>query len=190
MKKIYIRFSILCHKLRNKFLTKWYGFKGKNIRFRFHLDIHRGQDISVGDDVFIDDYAEFYVVGGKLEIGNRVVIGKMNRIGCQNHIIIEDDVIMAPHVHITDRDHEFRDINTSILKQGMRFKGPTIIGRETWIGMFAQVMAGVKVGKHCVIGAGCIVTKDIPDYCVVVGNPAKIIRKYDEIKSEWVKVND
>lgn len=58
----------------------------------------------------------------------------------------------------------------------------------TWIGTNAVIVGNVHVGKNCVIGANSVVTKDIPDYCVVAGVPATIIRKYDELSNSWLRV--
>ena len=66
-------------------------------------------------------------------------------------------------------------------------KKPVIIGEGSWIGENVCII-GASVGKHCVIGANAVVTKDIPDYCVAVGTPAKIIKKYDTKIKKWIKV--
>ena len=59
---------------------------------------------------------------------------------------------------------------------------------DTHIGSNSGVVAGVHIGKRCQIGAGSVVTKDIPDYCIAAGNPARIIKTYDFDKKEWIKV--
>lgn len=112
----------------------------------------------------------------------------MNRIGCDFKIIIGDDVIFAPHVHISDHNHSFKDISIPIWAQGITSKGPIEIGEGSWLGFGCQVMSGVKIGKHCVIAAGAIVTKDIDDYCVAGGNPAKTIKRYNPETKKWEKV--
>lgn len=61
--------------------------------------------------------------------------------------------------------------------------------KETWIGINSVIMSNVKVGKHCVIGANSVVNKDIPDYCVAVGNPAKVVKTFDVKSGQWVKVD-
>lgn len=64
---------------------------------------------------------------------------------------------------------------------------PVKIGSQSFIGMGARIFPGVTIGKHCVIGANAVVTHDIPDYCVAAGMPARVIKRYDFEKGEWVK---
>jgi len=179
---------------RNIILSLRYGISpSKHVYFGKNVRIVNPQYIDMGGQVFIDDDVELCVnqtmpgVTPKLLIGNRVHFGKMNRIGCDNRIIIEDDVLFAPHVHISDRNHGFENIHIPISRQKVTSKGPVVIGAETWLGFGCQVMSGVKIGRHCVIAAGTIVVKDVPDYSVVGGNPAKILKKYNQITNKWEK---
>ena len=179
---------------RNIILSLRYGISpSKHVYFGKNVRIVNPQYVDMGGQVFIDDDVELCVnqtmpgVTPKLLIGNRVHFGKMNRIGCDNKIVIEDDVLFAPHVHISDRNHGFEDINTPISRQKVVSKGAVVIGAETWLGFGCQVMSGVKIGRHCVIAAGAIVVKDVPDYSVVGGNPAKILKKYNQITNKWEK---
>lgn len=81
-------------------------------------------------------------------------------------------------MYITDCDHEYRDINVPVIDQGIVQRGQMVsIGEGSYIGINAVIVGNVKIGKHCVIGANSVVTKDVPDYCVAVGSPAKAIRK-------------
>lgn len=186
LKKIYARFKSL-------FLTYKYGFHGHGIKFGENISIRNPHFISIGNNVFFDDNTELCIrqsiegITPHLQIGNRVRFGKFNRIGCDNKIIIEDDVLFAPNVHISDRNHSYEDINIPINIQPIITKGPIIIGAGTWLGFGCQIMSGVKIGKHCVIAAGAIVVKDVPDYSVVGGNPAKILRYYNPDTKSWEK---
>ena len=74
-----------------------------------------------------------------------------------------------------------------IYKQGVGSLSPVVIGEGSWLGENVCV-CGAKVGKHCVIGANSVVTTDIPDYCVAVGSPAKVVKRFDFDRSEWVRV--
>ena len=179
---------------RNIILSLRYGISpSKYVYFGKNVRIVNPQYVDMGGQVFIDDDVELCVnqtmpgVTPKLLIGNRVHFGKMNRIGCDNRIIIEDDVLFAPHVHISDRNHGFEDIHTPISQQKVISKGEVVIGTETWLGFGCQVMSGVKIGRHCVIAAGAVVVKDVPDYCVVGGNPARILKQYNLMTNKWEK---
>ena len=85
-------------------------------------------------------------------------------------------------------NHNYRDITKNIIEQGIT-TSPIHIGEHTIIGANVIVLPGVNIGKHCFIGAGCVVTKDIPDYCVTVGNPARIIKQFNPQTQMWEKVN-
>lgn len=155
-----------------------------------------GGNIVVGDNFIMDEFAEICCnpienktdCQPKLIIGNNVHLSKHCCIGCSNMIVLENDVRLAPYCHITDRNHVYKDIYTPIWKQPTESPGPVVIGEQTWLGFGVQVMPNVKIGKHCVVAAGSIVTKDIPDYSVVTGIPAKVIKRYNFEKSIWEKV--
>lgn len=81
-------------------------------------------------------------------------------------------------MYITDCDHEYRDINVPVIDQGIVQRGQMVsIGEGSYIGINAVIVGNVKIGKHCVIGANSVVTKDVPDYCVAVGSLARVIKK-------------
>ena len=83
--------------------------------------------------------------------------------------------------YITDCDHEYRDVNIPVIDQGIVQRGQRVsIGDGSYIGINAVIVGNVKIGKHCVIGANSVVTKDVPDYCVAVGSPAKVIKRIEE----------
>lgn len=123
----------------------------------------------------------------EIRIGKGASIGKYNDFGCSLLIEIEEMVITAPFVHFTDRNHCYEDIDTPIMYQPTSVKGPIKIGAGSWLGFGVQVMSGVTIGKHCVVAAASVVTKDIPDYSVAGGNPAKILKRYNFEAKKWVK---
>ena len=124
--------------------------------------------------------------------GNGVEIGMYSRIASQGKIEIGENVFTGPHVFIADYNHEYRDVEVPIKKQGDMIsptekfsRGGIQIGAETWIGTNVVIAGSISIGKHCVIGANSVVTKDIPDYCVAVGCPCKVIKKYNFEKKIW-----
>jgi lipopolysaccharide O-acetyltransferase len=99
-------------------------------------------------------------------------------------------VLVASQVYITDHDHDFGDLESPPIENGRLVVVPTHIGDYVWLGEGVMVLKGVTIGAHSVVGAGSIVIKDIPPFCVAVGNPAKVIRFYCHEKKQWIKVND
>jgi acetyltransferase-like isoleucine patch superfamily enzyme len=91
-------------------------------------------------------------------------------------ITIEDDVLISANVFIGDNIHDYNDKKIPILKQKNLFKGEVLIKSGSFVGINSVILPGVTIGVNSVIGAGSVVTKDVPDYCVVVGNPAKVIK--------------
>lgn len=86
-------------------------------------------------------------------------------------------MLLSPNVYITDCDHEYRNIDIPVIDQGIVQKGQKVlIGDGSYIGYNSVIVGNVKIGKHCVIGANSVVTKDVPDYCVAVGSPARVIK--------------
>jgi len=101
---------------------------------------------------------------------------------------LEKNVGTAYNVFITDSSHEYDDISKTIWNR-TKFIGAVIIGENTLIGSNVCIF-GAKIGRHCVIGANSVVTKDIPDYSVAVGSPARIIKKYNFKTKKWERVNN
>ena len=112
-----------------------------------------------------------------VEIGDRVLIGRNSSIVGHFHIAIEDDVFFGPNVYVTDQNHAFDDLQTPIGKQSMP-EEPVRIGAGSWIGTNSVVLPGVTIGKHVAIGAGSVVTTDLPDNSVAVGSPARVIQQF------------
>lgn len=173
----------------------YFSLKYKNLRFpliiRAGCKFRNLKYVHTSPNIIINDHVDLNIRkisnrDPQLKIGSFVSIGRYSCIGCDNEIILEDHVRIAPYVHITDRNHNYQDISKPVWQQGIN-TSPILIGRETWIGYGSQIMPGVKIGKHCIIGAGSIVTKDIPDYSVAIGSPAKVVKSYDLRGRKWIK---
>jgi acetyltransferase-like isoleucine patch superfamily enzyme len=100
-------------------------------------------------------------------------------------VVIGDHVLTANNVYISDNSHGYEDVSRPIMQQPVIFKRAVSIGGGTWIGENACVI-GVSVGRNCVIGANSVVLHDIPDYCVAVGSPARIVRRFDAAIGKWI----
>ena len=111
----------------------------------------------------------------KLVIGNGVYINSNLLAMSRGGITIEDDVMIAANVQLLSNNHDPYDRSVLLCK-------PIVIKKGAWIGAGASIMPGVTVGRYAIIGAASVVTKDVPDYCVAVGTPAKVIKTLDSDK--------
>ena len=135
---------------------------------------------------FFGENAEFragaYADGcSKIYIGKNVVIRPTSIIfaepsGYTGKINIEDNCLLGSGVHIYASNHNFYNTKVDIYYQGQQEGKDVILRGGCWIGANSIILPGVTVGKNSVVGAGSIVTKDVPDFCVVAGNPAKVIK--------------
>ncbi|WP_316763080.1 acyltransferase [Pedobacter aquatilis] len=188
-----VKNSLFIRFFRFFYKTKFKKF-GVNSSILFPLNINGLKNISIGNNVCIDNKVWLAAVAHtgseqcELIIGDGTCIGNFNHIYATRSIILGRNVLTADKVYISDNLHGYEDITMPILKQPIKQIGAVEIGDGTWLGENVCVI-GAKIGKNCVIGANSVVTKDIPDYCVAVGAPAKIIKEYCFERKEWIKKN-
>ena len=115
--------------------------------------------------------------GCNIEIGENSEIGSNARLMIIGNLKIGDNVMMAPDVFIVDSNHRFNKKDVPIKNQGNDSPRNIEICDDVWIGARAIILPRVKIGKGAIVAAGSVVTKDIPSYSIVAGNPAKIIKK-------------
>lgn len=128
--------------------------------------------------------------GGTVEVGAGSEIGERCRISIANECKIGEKVLLSPNVYITDCDHAYQNIETPVIDQGIVDMGNTVsIDDGSYIGINSVIVGNVHIGRHCVIGANSVVTKDVPDYSVAVGSPAKLTKRYDPSNRQWKKGN-
>lgn len=165
--------------IMEKRFRKW----GKNTRVLPPLNVSCPWAIEVGDNVEILEHCTMNVKDKRedgepsLIIGDGVRIGRFVHINARYQVIIESFALITHRVLIGDETHNYSDHNQPICLQGCQSKGPVLIKSGCWIGTGAIILPGVTVGKNAVVGANAVVTKDVPDFAVVGGVPAKIIAK-------------
>lgn len=139
-----------------------------------------GDNTKFNDNIYLTAWDRIPDVKPILKIGNNCRIGAMNHITCCNSIIIKDGLLTGKWVTISDNAHGESNYNTMLeppSERNMISKGPVLIGENVWIGDKATILPNVTIGDGCIIAANSVVTKDIPSYCVVAGNPAQIVKK-------------
>lgn len=173
------------------------GFKkfGKESMIKNPAKIWNKQYIEIGKYVFIAENS--FLATGKygsnnknpvFKVGDNVCIGSDFFVSCANEIVIEDYVLISNRVFICDNIHDYTDISLPVISQKIQPKGKVLIKNGAFLGINSVILPGVTIGKNSVVGASSVVIKDVPDFCVVTGNPAKIIKKYDSKKKIWVKI--
>jgi len=125
-----------------------------------------------------------------VSIGDRCLIGRGSGVVAHESVEIGDDVFTGHHVYITDANHGYEDPDVPIGRQ-FAAPRPVSVGAGSWLGHGSIVLPGARIGRHVVIGAGSVVTGEIPDYSVAVGVPAKVVRRYDPERPErgWFPVD-
>ncbi|NSB32863.1 acyltransferase [Clostridium saccharoperbutylacetonicum] len=167
--------------ITNYKLKKYFNKFGKNNIIKFNSEFHLTDNayLEIGNDCVIQNYAFFQLTkpNPKVLIGNNVVIGRHNMITAKSLISIGDFTIIGAYVQIIDQDHGI--CKDKLIKEQNAIIENVSIGRDCWIGAGAKILKGVKIGNGVVVGANSVVTADVPDYAIVAGVPARII-KYRE----------
>ena len=149
------------------------------------LDVFPFNDFKVGRNTTIEDYT---VINNG--VGD-VLIGSDSRLGIGSVVMgpvqIGDSTITGQNCLITGLDHNFDNINIPIKDQGVTTKS-TSIGSGTFIGANVNILPGVSIGNNVVIGAGSVVTRDVPSYHIAAVNPARLIKKYDNEVDKWINL--
>lgn len=131
----------------------------------------------------------------KLIIGKNCKIGDYVHIAAGESVTIGNDCLFASKIYISDISHgnysnETNSSSPSIPPDERELiTKPVKIGNNVWIGENVSILPGVNVGDGSIIGANAVLTKNVPKNCIVVGNPAKILKRYDEDLKQWIRVN-
>ncbi|CAN5154410.1 acyltransferase [soil metagenome] len=175
------------------FVTRKFKKMGVGCSIRPILNTTHSENISFGNDVSVGilcwiDTNISLTPTPKLTMGNRVHIGAYSMIIAANNIEIGNNVLMSERVIILDHIHDYTDVKKAVIDQPIVSKGKIVLEDDCFIGANAVIMENIRIGKHAVVGANSVVTKDVPPFSVVAGIPAKVIKKYDSKKKQWLKV--
>lgn len=192
LKKLSLRLLTPKNQARPRMWVKWFlnpfkhkRGKGSKIRKRTRIDVLPFNNFSLGANSTIEDFSTINNGVGE------VIIGDRSRIGMSNVIIgpvyIGNDVILAQNIVMSGLNHGYEDVNIAPKYQKVT-TSPIHIEDEVWIGANVSIVAGVTIGKHSVIAAGSVVTKNVPPFAIAVGNPARIIKQYNFESKQWEKI--
>lgn len=182
--------------VKNMVLTRIFYPHARLIRFPFFVRGHRGiswgrgltTGINVRFDAESDGRRPVLILGDRIQVNDSVHVAAIDRVE------IGDDTLIASRVFISDHNHGRYDgpdpLSTPDVPPELRpiSSAPVVIGRKVWIGEGVAVLPGITIGDGAIVGAGAVVTRDIPPRSIAVGNPARVVRVYDDASGEWRRV--
>jgi acetyltransferase-like isoleucine patch superfamily enzyme len=159
--------------------------KGAIIRFRSRIDVFPWNRFEIGKLTTIEDFCTINNGSGHVLLGDRVRVGIGSVI--IGPVTMGNGSGLGQHVFVSGFNHGFKDASANSSGQPLDIK-PVTIEDEAHIGANSVILAGVTIGRRCQVGAGSVVTKDIPPFSVAVGNPARVVKRFNSETNEWEKV--
>ncbi len=159
--------------------------KGATIRRRSRVDVFPWKRFEIGELTTIEDFTTINNGSGDVILGNRVRVGIGSVI--IGPVTMGSGSGLGQHVFVAGFNHGFDDGTKNSSVQPLTIR-PVVIEEDAHIGANSVVVAGVRIGKRSQIGAGSVVTKDVPPFSVAVGNPAKIVKQYNHNTGKWEKM--
>ena len=133
-------------------------------------------------------------MGQNVNVSNNVTIGDncriQNNVSLYEGVTLEDDVLIGPDVFITDHNHGMNPTKKGGYSAQSLIVKDVVIKTGVWLGQRVCVLPGVTIGAHSIIGANSVVTHDVPSYAIAVGAPARVVKKWDKERKEWVTIEE
>lgn len=165
---------------------------GKNSYIGRHCTTHfsREGEITIGSNVRFGNNARFsiYGKGAQIIIEDGVYAGTNISIITADTVKIEKNILLASYISIIGHNHGMNPECEENYGRQPLLGAPVCIKEGAWIGERVCILPGVTIGKKAIIGSGSIVTKNIPDYAIAAGNPARVLKQYNFQTHEWEKV--
>lgn len=181
--------------IRTALLRRRLGAMGAGSSIASPCWLHGERHISIGANVTIWRHARLEAIptdagnAPQLIIGDGAVIQPYAHIAAAQRVEIGRGALFASHVYISDHDHDYADPEDPVVSNGRVVCAPVSIGDFAWLGERAVVLKGVTIGERSIIGAGSIVTRDVPPLSIAIGAPARVIRRYDHGLKKWVSAS-
>ena len=158
------------------------SYMGKPVFIKGCRKIFIGKNVRIFPNFRIETHEN-----GRIVIEDNVAIGQNVHITSASDLFIGTNSTILANTFITNIDHEYEQIGKHILDQPTKIR-ETKIGENCFIGIGVAIQAGTILGKQCIVGSNSVVRGQFPDYCVIVGSPAKIVKKYNFTTQKWEKI--
>lgn len=181
----------------DKFITIIYCNNMRIIRRPFYIrgrrNISFGKGLTTGTGIRLDAFPKekekkCLLFGNDIEINDYVHIAAVEKVSIGNNVLIASKVFISDHNHGNYSGSHDHDNPNSLPKERKLFSNPVIVEDNVWIGENVCILPGVTIGKGAIIGAMSLVNRDIPANTLAVGNPAKVIKRYNSSSRNWEKV--
>ncbi|WP_279775200.1 acyltransferase [Shewanella sp. GD03713] len=149
--------------------------------------------VIINQSAFIHHAATFILnnnENARIKIHDNVYVGRFANIHTGSEITIGNNSVLSDYVYLSTLSHGIEPINGPIMLQPSYDKGSIILGENVFLGFGVKVMPNIRLGNWCIVGAGSVVTKSFPEYSMIAGNPAKLIKKYDLNLNKWISTNE
>ena len=193
-------FGAFLTKANTEWMRLTYPFArfGRGVSIDYTCELRRpaSSRMQIGDFVYLApgvwlNIPEFIAgAAPTIILGNGCKIGRRCMISAKNLVCLEHDVLLGPSVLVTDHSHGFSDVTVPIHAQVLSSGGTVRIEQNCWLGHGSAVVCtsgDLVVGRNSVVGANSVVTRSVPAFSVVAGNPARIVKQYDPASGGWVK---
>lgn len=172
------------------------GRLGASSRIQLPLRRINGRLIEIGDRVVMGSNCLLQPLTGylgqrfspRLVIGDDCYVGADCQFHCVDRIEFARGCVLSDQVYVSDVSHGLDPRAGLVMDQAVSSKGPVIVGEGSFIGFGAVVLTGVTIGRHCVVGARSVVTRPVPEFTMVAGNPARPIARHDPATGRWRRI--
>jgi lipopolysaccharide O-acetyltransferase len=146
-----------------------------------------GRGFTSGPGLRLETHGEAarIIIGDDVQVNNNVHIAAIHNVSIGNRVLIASGVFIADHNHGSYTGDDQSNPNVPPAARTPSFAS-VLVGDDTWFGEHACVLPGVRIGRGVVVGAGAVVTADLPDYVIAVGAPARIIKRFDFASGRWI----
>lgn len=159
--------------------------RGSIVRWSARLDVLPYNRFDLGAYSIVESHAVVNNGVGDVVVGEHSLIGMCNSI--LGPVTIGNRVLLAQHVVLSGLNHAYEDVSLPIAQQPTTTR-PIVVEEGAWVGANAVVTAGVRIGRNAVVAAGSVVTRDVPPFSVVGGNPARLLKRYNFDTQQWERV--